>query len=417
MDNQLIDIEKYIEKEGNKSFFVALISPKYKLVNYEVKMIQNNSSNNSLIMSISKFNEKIKLRYDIGNKISLDNYLKGRNISKSEFVLIMKNMIKVLNSYEEMILESGIEFLNLEDIYIDVDTKEMVIIYIPIDYTGDKEIVEVAIKEFIKFLYIEYVDVDLEDTDDKFDKLIQLARDKDSTISDLYNLLLDKPEERIASKIVDTKTSVNLGSGKKMANLHNRELNIKTIKEEKENRVNLKRIITAESITGILILLIYKMDLLDKSYIKLLIDILALLNMLIIVTSFGVKKDIKIIKSKGKYKENEIDISNDSILSKGFKRGYIILNHDETTMKVVINKERFKIGRMVGEVDLITKSKTIGKIHCEIIKDGEKYYIVDLNSKNGTYLNGIRLKSNNMYVLKSGDALKLADVDGKFEIC
>ena len=67
MDKQLIYIEKYIERDGNKGFFVALIGPTYKLVSYEVKMIENNSSNSSLIMSISQFNEKIKLRYDIGN--------------------------------------------------------------------------------------------------------------------------------------------------------------------------------------------------------------------------------------------------------------------------------------------------------------------------------------------------------------
>ena len=121
-------------------------------------MIENNSSNSSLIMSVSQFNEKIKLRYDIGNKISLDNYLKGKNITKSEFILIAKNMVKVLNSYEELILENGIEFLDLEDISIDHDTTEIVIIYIPINYTGEKEIVEDRLKEIIKSLYVDYVD-------------------------------------------------------------------------------------------------------------------------------------------------------------------------------------------------------------------------------------------------------------------
>ena len=206
MDKQLIDIEKYIERDGNKGFFVALIGPTYKLVSYEVKMIENNSSNSSLIMSISQFNEKIKLRYDIGNKISLDNYLKGKNITKSEFILIAKNIVKVLNSYEELILENGIEFLDLEDIYIDPDTKEIVIIYIPINYTGEKEIVEDRLKEIIKSLYVEYVDVDFEDYTGKCDKLIQLVRDKDSTISDLYDLLSDKVEEKDLSKISNAKT-------------------------------------------------------------------------------------------------------------------------------------------------------------------------------------------------------------------
>ena len=45
MDNQLIDIEKYIEKDGNRGFFVALIGPTYELVNYEINMIENNVYN------------------------------------------------------------------------------------------------------------------------------------------------------------------------------------------------------------------------------------------------------------------------------------------------------------------------------------------------------------------------------------
>ncbi|CDM68306.1 putative membrane protein [Clostridium bornimense] len=431
MDSQLIDIEKYIEKDGNKGFFVALIGPTYKLVSYEVKMIENNSSNSSLIMSISQFNEKIKLRYDIGNKISLESYLKGKNITKSEFILIAKNMVKVLNSYEELILENGIEFLDLEDIYIDIDTKEIVIIYIPINYTGEKEIVEDRLKEIIKSLYVEYVDVDFEDYTGKCDKLIQLVRDKDSTISDLYNLLSDKVEEKDLSKISNAKTITNLAVREKMNTLYNKESDSNALTEKleedigaienikKDKKVNFKNIIAAQIIIGLVISLMYITGLLDKPYIKLFIYILILLYMLIIITSFGVKKDTKEVKEKNEIKE--VDISNDTILlssnlSEEFKCGYITLNQGGISERVVVNKASFKIGRMIGEVDLITESKAIGKIHCEIIKDDEKYYLVDLNSKNGTYLNGARLKSNNRYLLNDGDSIRLANVDGKFEI-
>lgn len=430
MDNRLIDIEKYIEKEGNKGFFVALIGPTYELVNYEVKMIENNISNNSLIMSISQFNEKIKLRYDIGNKVSLDSYLKGKNITKSEFILIAKNIVKVLYSYEELILENGIEFLDLEDIYIDPDNKEIVIIYIPINYTGEKEIVEDKLKEIIKSLYVEYVDVDLEDNTGKCDKLIQLIRDKDSTISDLYDLLSDKSEEKDVSKISNAKTITNLAVREKMNTLYNKECDKNELKENeekivveeeiiKDKKVNLKNIVLSQIIMGVIILLMYIIDLFDKSYIQFIMYILILLDMLIIITSFGVKKDTKVVKEKDVIKE--VDITNNTILlnnnlSEESKCGYITLNQGGISERVVVNKSSFKIGRMIGEVDLITESKAIGKIHCEIVKEDGKYYIVDLNSKNGTYLNGVRLKSNNRYHLNNGDNIKLANVDGKFEI-
>ena len=433
MDNQLIDIEKYIEKDGNRGFFVALIGPTYELVNYEINMIENNVYNSSLKMSISQFNEKIKLRYDIGNKVSLDSYLKGKNITKGEFILIAKNIVKVLYSYEELILENGIEFLDFEDMYIDPDTKEVVIIYIPINYTGEKEIVEDRLKEIIKSLYVEYVDVDFEDYTGKCDKLIQLARDKDSTISDLYDLLSDNVEENITSKFSNAKTITNLAVREKMNTLYNKEsesstfakkLEDDTVNEEEkveEKRINIKNIIMSQIVMSLIMSLIYITDFFDKTYIQFLIYILIFVDMLIIITSFGVKGDPMVVKAKGKDEIREVDISNNTVLlnndsSQKFKCGYITLNQGGISERVVVNKRSFKIGRMIGEVDLITESKAIGKIHCEIIKDGDNYYIVDLKSKNGTFLNGVRLKSNKKYRINDGDSIKLANVDGKFEI-
>ena len=360
----------------------------------------------------------------------IDSYLKGKNITKSEFILIAKNIVKVLYSYEELILENGIEFLDLEDIYIDPDNKEIVIIYIPINYTGEKEIVEDKLKEIIKSLYVEYVDVDLEDNTGKCDKLIQLIRDKDSTISDLYDLLSDKSEEKDVSKISNAKTITNLAVREKMNTLYNKECDKNELKENeekivveeeiiKDKKVNLKNIVLSQIIMGVIILLMYIIDLFDKSYIQFIMYILILLDMLIIITSFGVKKDTKVVKEKDVIKE--VDITNNTILlnnnlSEESKCGYITLNQGGISERVVVNKSSFKIGRMIGEVDLITESKAIGKIHCEIVKEDGKYYIVDLNSKNGTYLNGVRLKSNNRYHLNNGDNIKLANVDGKFEI-
>jgi pSer/pThr/pTyr-binding forkhead associated (FHA) protein len=51
----------------------------------------------------------------------------------------------------------------------------------------------------------------------------------------------------------------------------------------------------------------------------------------------------------------------------------------------------------------------VGKIHACIRKRNGRYYIVDLNSKNGTYVNGIRLKSNVEHELSDNDEFVLAN--------
>lgn len=82
-----------------------------------------------------------------------------------------------------------------------------------------------------------------------------------------------------------------------------------------------------------------------------------------------------------------------------------------------IDKDNFIIGRGYEEVDgTIPDHKTIGRRHCKVIKKEDHYYIEDLNSKNGTYVNNRRLSANERIPLEKGDILKLADIVLKVEI-
>jgi hypothetical protein len=69
--------------------------------------------------------------------------------------------------------------------------------------------------------------------------------------------------------------------------------------------------------------------------------------------------------------------------------------------RIVINKGKFIIGRLGSMVDHIIQDGTIGKLHAEIKYSDGSYYLVDLNSKNGTYINGERITSNKEYEMKS----------------
>jgi len=55
-------------------------------------------------------------------------------------------------------------------------------------------------------------------------------------------------------------------------------------------------------------------------------------------------------------------------------------------------------------------SQKISKSHCEIIKDNNLYYIIDHNSKNGTYLNKKRISTAKNKELAHGDIVNISDV-------
>lgn len=78
--------------------------------------------------------------------------------------------------------------------------------------------------------------------------------------------------------------------------------------------------------------------------------------------------------------------------------------------RIVLNKPSTLVGRLQGQVDFAVTDPKVGKVHAEFINQDGKIYVKDLNSKNGTYLNGAlqRLNSNMMYPLKDSDRIALA---------
>lgn len=69
----------------------------------------------------------------------------------------------------------------------------------------------------------------------------------------------------------------------------------------------------------------------------------------------------------------------------------------------------YLIGKQNGLVDWVLDSDTISRIHARIDREGDEYRISDLNSTNGTCVNGRLLETNETAVLKKGDEVLIAD--------
>lgn len=69
------------------------------------------------------------------------------------------------------------------------------------------------------------------------------------------------------------------------------------------------------------------------------------------------------------------------------------------------------IGRLKQQVDFAVNSPRVGKVHARFFGQNGQYYVVDINSKNGTYINGSieRIESNLQYSLHDKDRIMLAD--------
>jgi len=97
--------------------------------------------------------------------------------------------------------------------------------------------------------------------------------------------------------------------------------------------------------------------------------------------------------------------------SKGIK-----LVGKETQAMVEIVKFPCLIGSMKGKCDKVIEEKLVSRLHCCISGCKDGYYIEDMNSTNGTFVNGERLIPNNRHILNNGDEVRLATYIYEVEI-
>lgn len=76
---------------------------------------------------------------------------------------------------------------------------------------------------------------------------------------------------------------------------------------------------------------------------------------------------------------------------------------------IEIAKDSLLIGRMENFVDYVINSSAIGKIHAEILHEGEDYFVMDCNSRNGTFINDNRIVPNTKNKIGNNDLLRFAN--------
>lgn len=69
------------------------------------------------------------------------------------------------------------------------------------------------------------------------------------------------------------------------------------------------------------------------------------------------------------------------------------------------------LGRQ-GDNDIVIKDPFVSKKHFKIVEDEGEYYLEDLNSSNGTFLNGQRIED--MVKLSNGDRISIGNIEFLF---
>lgn len=86
-----------------------------------------------------------------------------------------------------------------------------------------------------------------------------------------------------------------------------------------------------------------------------------------------------------------------------------LLPKTEIGEPIEFKSEEAVLGSRKGQVDIYLSYPTISRTHAKIIFEGEEFFVEDLSSTNGTFLNHRRLEKGKREVLKNGEILQFAE--------
>lgn len=141
---------------------------------------------------------------------------------------------------------------------------------------------------------------------------------------------------------------------------------------------------------------------------------------------FEKKMKDKIIKIYNVYK-NVQDSANAGLIAQlsgtvpypsampSYGAGRFVLCSKGATPDIEINKDEFVIGKSHQRVDGVVRgSDLVSRVHCKAVIRNSECSIVDLNSLNGTFINGNKLTPGAEYRITDGAVLSVADVQFVF---
>ena len=104
------------------------------------------------------------------------------------------------------------------------------------------------------------------------------------------------------------------------------------------------------------------------------------------------------------------------MLGSAYARSIATLVRQRTGEVFRLEKSENKIGKRERSVDICIRSNpALSREHCAIRLLSGVYYLEDLNSSNGTYLNGEMIAPGKMVRLTDGGRIRMADEEFVFQ--
>ncbi len=392
---------------------------------YQRKMMTENKINGLLQSSEKHINGELLLYFEITSKQSLQSFFGGRSIGMEflkKFFVQLKMVNDVLQKY---LLDGSCIVLLPEYIFMDVGTEDMYFLYYP-----DPE--EGSLSELMNFFMAGIDNEDMEAVETVY-RIADLIQKEQFVLDEVLEWFQDDRSDCVNKNVLytDCLKEGNMWEQETMQTHDEREEWNSENKYQKDEQGKSKKITKLVPLmafltvgAGVLIYVMcsYQLSYMEKIYLTAGWGIITFLLIGAAVWYFmpdimkrqkkkepnEISKDYRFVPTNETDRSSEADIGNTVFIPWSESCENKLYGADrKNKYHIDLGKLPLTVGKLAGMVDMIIDEQSISRMHARFSRTGNRIYITDLNSTNGTFRNGMRLEPNASELIEPGDEIRL----------
>jgi len=331
---------------------------------YETEMLIRNKAEGFVSVKKIEWDNEIRLYYDITGKQSLDKGFVKRKISYQDLSELLYSISCQVKECKRLFLDISGIVLSPEFIFMDLSNDRFYWIF----YPGNRDSHEIM--DLAEYL-LEHIDNGNHAAVRTVYELYRRAKEGSIDAENLYEILKAEKEEE---EIIDIKVSEGFQNAEKNA-LKEKELHKSKIERTIDRLFDLMKSKLTENKTP------------DKEF---------------------------------EYENFDIDLSGEADVLEDSEFGTVLIALPEGNSRKLISRDNSipdakldffpcVLGSRQDCVDILLNDRSVSRMHAQIDESQGKLFLYDLNSTNGTFLNGQRLKSEEREI-KEGDEIQIGNV-------
>lgn len=416
-----VDYRKELDKD-----YLVFCQKEVDTSSYQIRMILGNTMKNLLPCRIQILDGEYYYYYEITGKKSVSDYYNDKKIEREELLYIFRGIIKGIEESREYLLEEDKLILEPEFIYWKPEEKAVHICWYP-GYEGKEENRFQSLMEYF---------------------LPRLNHQKQETVAlgyELYRRILGKNldilqlkelffQAEFSNQNEETETEgKNQNSGRQVEVQKSKGVFVKEksaikkinwdIEKPSDRPYQLKECLKAVGIGSIFggvclaVVVLQSLGYFSVISITRILGIVLGLSSVGMLVWRGIRKRKQVVQREEKKRDNyqQIrEITGETCILNEQDRGRLETIPKGRGVDIGISEDFMILGKMKGTADACIDYPTVSRVHAQIRRKNNRYYLTDLNSTNGTFLNGVKLKAKEEREIFNGDQIYFADVGYRF---